>query len=183
MDELCFDISQFNSKLYRVSEFVHSLINHQENEGLLLYEPTIKYARFPPLDVHIDDKEAFGRAAQEEHTEVFDILDWLKHKKQVRSIIELKVPDRLVNPHNERLIAKYADAFSIEILDWRFLDMSLSVFRADTVKPRIRELHLYSSGKQAAISHWFSEEGLITFPNASVPGYSWRTHTSIYSSD
>ncbi|KAJ0119897.1 Peptidase S8/S53 [Diaporthe amygdali] len=166
VDELCFEISQFNSKLYRVSEFIHSLINHQENAGLLWYEPTIKYARFPPLDVHIDDKEVFGMGAQEEHTEVFDILQWLKQEKRVKSIIELKVPDRLVNPHNELLIAKYVDDFAIEVLNWRFLDLSLSVFSADTVKPRIRELHLYSSGKRAAISHWFSDEGLITFPNA-----------------
>jgi hypothetical protein len=168
--ELCFEISQFNSKLYRVSEFVHSLINHQENAGLLSYEPTIKYARFPPLDAHMDDKEVLGRTAWEEHTEVFDILDWLRDEKQVKSIIELKVPDRLVSPHNELHIAEYVKRFAVEILDWRFLDMSLSVFPADTVKPRIRELHLYSSGKRAAISHWFSEEGLTTLPNAS---FSW----------
>ncbi|KAI0096962.1 hypothetical protein GGR51DRAFT_542140 [Nemania sp. FL0031] len=165
VDELCFEMSQLNSKLYRVSDFVHSLISHQENAGLLLYESTIKYARFPPLDVHIDDKETFGRSFREEHTEVFDILDWLKEKKKVISIVELKVPDRLFNPHNELLIAECVGDFGVEILDWRFLDMSLSVFPADTVRPRIRELHLYSSGKRAAISHWFSEEGLITFPN------------------
>lgn len=69
------------------------------------------------MDVHIDDKEAFGRTAREEHTEVFDILDWLRDKKQVNSIIELKVPDRLVNPHNELLIAKFVDDFATEILD------------------------------------------------------------------
>lgn len=169
MDELCFEISQFNSKAYRVSEFVHSLINHRENSNLLSYEPTIKYARFPALGVHVDDKEEIGKSTREEHREVFDALHWLREDKGVETILELAVPDRLVNPHNEVEIAKVVDEFKVERLNWRYLDLSLSVFQEDgnAIKPRIRELHLYSSGKRAAISHWFSDEGLITLVNVS----------------
>ena len=119
------------------------------------------------MDVYIEDKDSFEKGARHEHREVFEILYWLQEHKLVQSIMELDVPDRLVSPHNEMEIADVVKKFEVEILNWRFLDLSLSVFDAEKVKPRIRELHLYSSGKRAAISHWFSEEGLITFPNAS----------------
>lgn len=158
VNELCFDISQFDSKLYRVRHFAQSLISHRENEGLLSYEPTIKYARFPALDLHPDDKDSFGIPPREEHTEVFDILEWLRNTKKVQCIIELKVPDRLVNPHNELKIAKCLKKFHVEVLDWRFLDLSLSVF-PDKVRSRIRGIHLYSSGKRSAINHWLSNDG------------------------
>jgi len=184
--ELCFDISRINFKSYRVSEFVRSLVSHSENEGLLLYERTIKYVRFPAMDMHPDEKEVrfsdMVTTRNVEHREVFDVLDWLKQKKEVMSIIELKVPDRLVKPHDELKIAKYVIDFQVEILDWRFLDMGLSTFeeiedkrnkkkksnKKDDVKGRIRGLHLYSSGKRAVISHWMSPEGLPSFSNVSM---------------
>lgn len=167
--ELCFDMSRFNSRLYRVYDFVRSLINHRENEGLLSYESTIRYARLPALGLSPDDKDSFGTPIREEHTEVFDVLDWLRIAKGVSSIIELQVFDRLVNPHNEERIAEYVESFGVEILDWRFLDMSLSVFDAKA-KPRIRGLHLYSSGKRAAISHWLSDDGLKSLNNVRSRG-------------
>lgn len=166
VNELCFDVSRFNSKVYRVSDFVFSLINHRENEELLSYESTIKYARFPALDLHADDKEFIGKPASKEHTEVFHTLHWLRETKNVSSILELEVPDRLVHPHNELKIAKFVGDFGVEILNWRFLDLSLSIFDQE-VRSRIRGLHLYSSGKRAAISHWLSDDGLKSFKNAS----------------
>ena len=159
--ELCFDISLFNSKSYRLYDFVRSLIAHRENTTLLVYEPTIKYARFPPMDLHPEDIEVFGEPLRRDHREVFDILKWLRKAKRVDSIIELKVPDRLVNPHNEEEIGEIVKKFGVEVLDWRFLDLSLSVF-AD-VRSQIRSLHLYASGKRAVINHWMGEQGLATF--------------------
>ena len=159
--ELCFDISLFNSKSYRLVDFVHSLIAHNENETLLKYEPTLKYVRFPPMDLHPEDKDVFGEPVRYDHREVFDVLNWLEDVKKVKSIIGLKVPNRLVNPHNEERIAMVVKKFKVKNLDWRFLDLSLSVF-AD-VRTKIRSLHLYSSGKRAVINHWMSEKGLETF--------------------
>lgn len=143
------------------------MIHHKENEGLLTYEPTIKYVRFPALDVHRDYKETIGDISGHEHREVFDTLHWLKTVKDVTSVIELKVPDRLLNPHNEREIAKTVGDFNVEVLDWRFLDMGLSIFQK-TARKNLRGLHLYASGKRAVISHWFSKEGLESFPKVST---------------
>lgn len=140
------------------------MTNHRENKDLLSYEKTIKYASFPVLDLYVDNEEPFGRGPYKEHREVFDILDWLQNVKGVKSVLELKVPDRLLNPHNELMIAEYVHNLGVEVLDWRFLDMSLSVFSPE-VKRRIRTLCLYASGKWAAIAHWLSKDGLESFPN------------------
>ncbi|KAL9120736.1 MAG: hypothetical protein Q9187_002706 [Circinaria calcarea] len=164
VNELCFDLSRFNSKLYPVSDFVRSLIAHQDHADLLSYEHTIRYAEFPALDLKADTKETFGDSVRAEHTEVFEVLDWLKGKK-VNEIIELTVPDRMVNPHNEVEIGRYVRNFEVEVLNWRFLDMSISIFEDPKTWDRIRELHLYSSGKRAVISHWLSKEGVSLLRN------------------
>lgn len=180
--ELCFDISRFNSKLYSVSDFVHSLIHHSESKALLSYEETIRYAEFPALDLKIDERDTFGDNTYlpVQHTEVFDILTWLWQQKGVRRIVELKVPDRLVNPHSEERIAKFVDMFEVERLDWRCLDLSLSVFGScvasdrtkvtdeTKINDKIKELHLYSSGRRAAIDHWLGSGGIPTLTKASL---------------
>ncbi|KAL7956926.1 hypothetical protein V8C34DRAFT_195669 [Trichoderma compactum] len=163
--ELCFDLSRFNSKKYPVSDFVRSLINHQDNPSLLSYEHTLKYAEFPNLDAKVDEKEIFGENVHYEHAEVFSILDWLRDVKDVHEIIELTVPDRLVNPHNEVKIGNYVKSFKVQILNWRFLDLSIAILPDEESKDRITELHLYASGKRAAISHWTSEKGILQLPN------------------
>ncbi|OPB45726.1 hypothetical protein A0O28_0092920 [Trichoderma guizhouense] len=168
VEELCFDLSRFNSKKYLVSDFVRSLISHQDNPDLLSYEHTLKYAEFPNLDAKDDEKEIFGDDVHYEHAEVFLILDWLRNDKKVREIIELTVPDRLVNPHNEVKIPNYVKFFQVQILNWRFLDLSITVLPDQETKERIKELHLYASGKRAAISHWTSENGILTLPNVSA---------------
>ncbi|EHK16136.1 uncharacterized protein TRIVIDRAFT_163503, partial [Trichoderma virens Gv29-8] len=158
-------LSRFNSKKYPVSDFVRSLINHQDNSNLLSYESTIKYAEFPNLDLKVDEKQTFGERVTSEHIEVFRILNWLRDFKEVREIIELTVPDRLVNPHDEVDIGNYVKQFKVQVLNWRFLDLSITIFSDDETKKRIRELHLYASGKRAVISHWFSEMGISVLPN------------------
>lgn len=150
---------------------MRSLINHSENPNLLSYEHTIKYAEFPALDLDPDHKDTFGPEGLMEHTEVFEILQWLRDVKKVEEIIQLKVPDRLVGPHNEEKIAKQVSDFKVEVLNWRFLDMAISIFQDGETRRRIKELHLYSSGKRAAISHWLSNEGIASLENVSEVSY------------
>lgn len=99
-------------------------------------------------------------------------MDWLKNKKKVKHIIELTVLDRLVNPHDEVIIGTYVKQFEVEILNWRVLDLSISVFKSsepnnDDALQRIREIQLYTSGKRAVISHWLSEDGIRSLTNVS----------------
>ncbi|KAK1750547.1 subtilisin-like protein [Echria macrotheca] len=156
--DLCFDISRFNSGSYRISKFVDSLTSHSGNQRLLSYEQTLRYVEFPSLDAMVSDRETYKENSHLEssHEEVFKILDWL-YDKGVRKILKLKVPDRLVNPHDDRTMAEQMDRFQIERLDWKVTDLSVSIF-SDKTKARIKELHLYSSGKRAVISHWLSDD-------------------------
>ncbi|KAI0169132.1 peptidase S8/S53 domain-containing protein, partial [Hypoxylon sp. FL1284] len=157
--ELCFDISRFNSTNFRVSTFVESLISHGGTRKLA-YEHTLRYVEFPPLDTAAADRETFKESShfEHEHNEVFKVLKWLGDKG-VKSIVKLRIPDRLINPHNDREMAIEVDRFEVEVLDWKVPDLSISIFN-DNVKSRIKELYLYASGNRAVISHWFSSEGI-----------------------
>ncbi|UKZ60117.1 uncharacterized protein TrAtP1_001403 [Trichoderma atroviride] len=170
VNELCFDLSRFKSEDYSVSDFVHSLINHQDYANLLSYEETLKYATFPALDLKTDNKEIFGGNIQFDHKEIFMTLDWLKNVKNVKHIIELTVLDRLVNPHDEVIIGTYVKQFEVEALNWRLLDLSISVFKnsnsdENNALQQLRELHLYTGGKRAVISHWLSDDGIRSLTN------------------
>lgn len=118
------------------------------------------------LDSNENSKDSV-EGPRREHTEVFNVLRWLQNSKQVTRIIELIVPDRLVSPHNENRIAKYVKHFKVESLDWRFVDLSISVFSKE-VKNELTVLHLYWSGKQAVLSHWLSVEGVWALPKVST---------------
>ncbi|ENI06503.1 hypothetical protein COCC4DRAFT_38936 [Bipolaris maydis ATCC 48331] len=56
------------------------------------------------------------------------MVDWFA-KHGVRRIITLRVPDRMAHPHDELEIARVVRRFRIEELDWRFLDLSLNIFK------------------------------------------------------
>ncbi|KAL7973096.1 hypothetical protein HDV63DRAFT_414849, partial [Trichoderma sp. SZMC 28014] len=166
--ELCFDISRFNSKKYRVSDFVHSLIHHSETETLLSYEETIRYAEFPALDLEGDEKEAYvdNMYLPIRHTEVFDALDWLRDQKGVQRIVELKVPDRLINAHDEARIAECLD-LSLSVLGSAIIGDDAKATNKRQTNDKIKELHLYSSGRRAAIDHWLGDDGIPTLTKAS----------------
>ncbi|KAH6951191.1 hypothetical protein BKA56DRAFT_535586 [Ilyonectria sp. MPI-CAGE-AT-0026] len=165
MGDVCFDMSHINSASYRVSDVVDSMIRQNQSQKHLTYEKTLRYAEFPPLDMLVGERETFkeSRHLKPRHTEVFKILKWLEKDKDVNTIIKLKVPDRLINPHDNKEMAACVDNFQVTVLEWRVLDLSISVLKKGT-KDRIEELHLFSSGNRAVVSHWFSSEGLCSLP-------------------
>lgn len=148
------------------------MISQAHDGNLITYEQTLRYAEFPALDILAQEREIFkdSCALQFQHTELFRVLKWLRYKMKVKTIIKLKVSDRLVNSHDERTMAEAVRLFNVEVLDWKVLDLCITVFD-DTSKKRLRELHLYSSGKRAVISHWFSAEGFKVLKNASSPHF------------
>lgn len=161
MQDICFDMSHVNSANYRVSDIIDSMIRlDSSHKRHLTYEKILRYAAFPQLDLFMEDRQTFraGRSLDNDHSEVFDVLKWLKHKK-VEIIMKLKVPDRLVNPHDDIEMADQIDDFKVEDLDWKVLDLSIANLRHGT-KQRLEKLHLYSSGNRAVVSHWFSNEGI-----------------------
>jgi hypothetical protein len=174
--------------MFRVSDIVDSLTlqENPESRGMHKYEPTLKYVAFPPLDTMVADREVYAenKSLKSDHDEVFKVLRWLRDRG-VTKIIKLIVPDRLINPHNDVKMAKYVKQFKVEDLDWKVLDLCISIFKpvessesGSTEKGEatpnlqskraaqskvvekgyLKTLHLYSSGKRAVIDHWFSKD-------------------------
>ena len=144
-----------------MSTFVDSLISASRSRDLLKYEHTLRYVDFPPLDLMAEEREVFKENTHftRRHDEVFRILNWLWDDKGVERIIKLRIPDRLVHPHDDFVMAEKLEDFGVEILDWKVLDLSIASLK-DSTKGRIRELHLYSSGNRAVINHWFGRDGI-----------------------
>ncbi|EYB28001.1 hypothetical protein FG05_12225 [Fusarium graminearum] len=163
--QLCLDLSRFDSKGFRVSEFVDSMISQADND-LITYEQTLRYVEFPPLDMLPEEREIYKDDCplQFQHTELFKILKWLREEKNVKTIIRLKASDRLVNCHDQRLMADGVKLFNVKVLDWKVLDLCLDIFD-ETCRENITDLCLYSSGNRAVISHWFSPTGFKSFKN------------------
>ncbi|TRX88928.1 hypothetical protein FHL15_010156 [Xylaria flabelliformis] len=180
---ICFDISTFTSRLNSVSEFIYSLCGDpdeknsqtdKDSDRHLKFEEVLRYADFPSLDLNQGNTNV-GKV----HHEVFDALRWLRKRKGVRKILSLKVLDRMYQPHDEKTIALRARIFGVEKLDWRFLDMAISYLtnideesRSTTKVPpppeSLKELHLYSSGKRAAVDHWMGQNGVRTLRNLEI---------------
>lgn len=157
-------MSHVNSANFRVSDIIASMtdskLSHQPH---LKYEKILRYAAFPQLDLFVDDKQTYksGCYLDKDHDEVFRVLRWLKHEKQVEEIMKLKIPDRLVNPHDVIEMASKIDEFKVTDLDWKVLDLSIADLKVGT-KQRLKKLHLYSSGNLAVVRHWFSKEGITS---------------------
>ena len=183
-------MSRYNWSAFVLSDFIDSLIHQDEIERrqMLKYESTLKYVEFPSIDMTVERREVIKDSANLiKHDEVFRILQWLADKG-VTKIIKLVVPDRLLNPHDEDEMARFVRRFQVEVLDWKVLDLSISIFKdlpmatssaiasgrdvnknSEKKKPawHLQELSLYSSGKRAAINHWFNKDDGIPSLNVS----------------
>lgn len=96
-------------------------------------------------------------------------MKWLREDKHVEKIVELNVLDRLDEPHDEERIATEAKLLGVEVLNWRCLDLSIPVL--EPLKDTLRELHLYCSGKNIAIRHWLSSEGVKRLGTEDFPNF------------
>jgi hypothetical protein len=143
-------------------------IKKNENSGRhLKFEKVLRYADFPSLDIPLWDTNV-----ERSEREIFTTLNWLRKEKRVRKIMALKVLDRMHHPHDEQHIAVVTRELEAEKLEWSYLDMAISylsnpdllntVTRKKAPPERLTELHLYSSGKRAAVDHWMGPNGVKT---------------------
>ncbi|CAK7200575.1 hypothetical protein SEUCBS139899_003273 [Sporothrix eucalyptigena] len=114
--------------------FVASMPRQGISQSLIRYEETIRYAQFPMLHLSklpvalTSTAQPCRSYFQHTNTEVVEMLSWL-YDHSVNRIIALHVPDRIVHPHAELEIANVVKRFHVEELDWRILDLSLSIFQ------------------------------------------------------
>lgn len=189
MDEITLNLSVFDNPAHNFANFLDA-IDKEKTTNLIpmcsnvTFESTLRYLGFPDFDrmedepVHaaflsqsvLQERNAKhlrwqAEPAQESRPSrttrrdyVTKVLDWLFRIKEVRNIYHLHVPDSLDNPHPEEVVEKAFKPFRIEVLDWRRVDLSIDSIMDSA--PTVRELHLYSSGNKAALSHWFGTQGV-----------------------
>jgi len=106
------------------------------------------------LRVALDSKNGSGRRDFES---IFKIL---KNKK-VQKIRKLFVDDDNISYHQDDVI-EMLGAFEIDEFQWRKMDISSAVLRHAV--PRVRTLHLHSSGSHGVLRDWSGSDGLNKLP-------------------
>ncbi|KAE9380874.1 hypothetical protein N431DRAFT_362973 [Stipitochalara longipes BDJ] len=177
--ELCLDMSDFNQSSHNFETFVDKLTqldaNPDEKETAFEFED-------PLFFVHLPDLNYVKQPCS--HHATRRLFEWLSDKKKVRKIKKLSIPDNTINPLSEAFVEQYIlDAFDIEELDWRKLDVNLDVITGTKERRRpakegkkppsdtwksLKHLTLYSSGNWSALYHWISEDGLARLPALST---------------
>jgi hypothetical protein len=95
------------------------------------------------------------------------IFAWLAEEKNVKKIIKIIVIDDGDVPHTEESIEKCLARFDIEIWDWRKFDISSETIYA--AARDVRVVSLYSSGNNAVLREWSSENGLVRLKRVRHP--------------
>ena len=92
------------------------------------------------------------------------LFDWLWDECKVRKILTLEVDDMGSEPHTNRGIRASLRGpgmerdFKIEVWKWKKFDMCVDTLV--TVAPKVREVHLFSSGNTAVLRAWSARSGL-----------------------
>ncbi|KAM6511355.1 hypothetical protein FALCPG4_016359 [Fusarium falciforme] len=118
------------------------------------FESTLRYVDIPIPD--FPEAQASGMK-NTERSEAKVIMEWLRTKKEVTGIYELRVRDSLFFPHSEEAIAQCLHGFDVEMLDWMRVDMSAKPL-LKTCR-NLKKLMLYA-GNWATLSYWTSEEAI-----------------------
>lgn len=159
--EISLDLSMFSRRTHKFKLFVDCLLQEQQPFDIR-FHPTLLYVHFPYLDASYQSSgpTAIG-------TEAEKMLQWLRTKKSVTEIIELRVPGSTPRAESEEVIAKALSGISVDILDWRVLDLSIDIIIESRAK-NVEELHLYSSGNWGVLQQWSGIEGVTLLPQVSA---------------
>lgn len=126
----------------------------QKSKSVFSFEKVLKYANFPSLSAppyrHLPP--SIG-ARVTDHREIEDIFQWLKGK-EVNTVLDLSVGDRLYGPHSDEAVAYCVNNFQVKCLKWKRLDLYMGYIEKTN---NLTELHLYSSGSRAVHDHWYQQ--------------------------
>ena len=125
------------------------------------FHPTLLYVQFPSLSTpyHLNRPISVGRGAER-------ILQWLRRKKKVSEIIQLRVPGSTPRAETEEVIQDALEGISVDVLDWQVLDLSIDMIYESRTRD-VQELHLYSSGNWGVLQQWSGVEGVTLLPKVS----------------
>ncbi|KAI1505744.1 hypothetical protein F5X99DRAFT_367585 [Biscogniauxia marginata] len=137
-----------------------TMAEFQRHFDHLEFYKVLQYVAFPRLEFDRGDNEPDERYQGREDMLYF--FDWLREKKGVERIIRVEVDDMDMPCHSDEAIEKALKPFSVEILDWRRLDLCpLTISR---IGGSLREIHLQWSGSNSVLRSWSEQEGLALTP-------------------
>lgn len=84
------------------------------------------------------------------------VFDWL-WSKGVREIVKVRVVDGDL-PHADASIVKALYGFNVKVWDWKRVDLCSDVIYESS--KFLKEVSIYSSGNNAVLMGWASEDGL-----------------------
>ncbi|KAI2631548.1 putative subtilisin [Hypomontagnella submonticulosa] len=148
------------------------IIKHEYLDQLekhLKFESILKYVALPALSIESrptggsrssaalpsDTRSETGRNGR---SDLITVFNWL-WRGGVREIIKVMVVDDGEIPHADASIVEALYGFKVEEWDWKRVDLCSDVIHESS--PAIREVSLYSSGNNAVLMGWASEEGLV----------------------
>ena len=156
--EICLDLTMFGRETHKFKPFVEAL---GRVPPLIRFFPTLFYVQFPYLNPSFYERPpAIGE-------EVEKVLQWLKDKKGVTEVIELRVPGSDPRAESEEPIQRALSGLSIDELDWGVLDLSIDILLRGATK-NIKRLHLYSSGNWGVLQQWSGAEGVALLHRVSI---------------
>ncbi|RFU79743.1 intracellular serine protease [Trichoderma arundinaceum] len=125
----------------------------------LRFESILKYVALPKLTMEkAISRKNIGRLLPKKGlSDLVDVFDWL-HKNGVRKIVKVMVIDDGDPGHADASIEKAVGRFGVEIWDWKRLDLSTEVIQ--NCSKDVKEISLYSTGNNAVLMGWASEQGL-----------------------
>ena len=151
-------MSDFNYSSHDFDFFIRDLTKYAKPDSLardLQFEKTLLYVTLPDLELLLESNV---------HETIRDFFNWLR-AMEVHTIKELNIPPSLAPPLPEdfghTIILKH---FCVERLNWRKLDMDISILKGPRTVSSLKGLKLYSSGSWSILYHWASEDGVNELP-------------------
>ena len=163
--EIYLDLSDFNHSSHDFDLFIRDLTKYAKPNSVardLEFEKTLLYVTLPDLQL-LPENNVYDTIGK--------LFSWLR-TMNVHTIKELNIPDRRIQPLTEDFVYNnILKHFRIERLDWRKLDMDISVLRWQGSVSFLKGLKLYSSGSWSVLYHWASEDGVsaLTEVSSGIP--------------
>jgi hypothetical protein len=151
-------------------------VNHLRFENILQYvhlpNLILEDGGEPLISDFSENEQIIDLSALKGSVDALKVLDWLRRRGMGkgcnRRILEVTVEDDEDSPHSDEAIELALKDLEVEKLDWRRLDLC-----SDVIPQTVTEVYLYSSGNNAVLRGWSSENGLARLKKVKRPQMTW----------
>ncbi|KAK3948552.1 hypothetical protein QBC32DRAFT_327684 [Pseudoneurospora amorphoporcata] len=132
----------------------------------LKFHEFLQYIAIPKMRISESQSPTNERTDRDEQggrTDLSLVFDELRSSKGVKRVLKVVVDDSLSPPHSDETIENSLKHLGVEIWDWKRFDICSEVIY--NAAPRVREVHLYSTGNNAVLRSWSDHGGLRRLEN------------------